>query len=103
MLYLNKIIIIFGGFSSETLNDLWVIKLDSKEKIWEKIIPKGEPPCPRMYHTTSICKEGISKGMIIIYGGRHAAGQALNDLWGLRKHREGPWEWVNIIIYTDRS
>ncbi len=103
MLYLSKVIIIFGGFSSETLNDLWAIHLDSKEKIWEKVKLKGEPPCPRMYHTTSICMEGKSKGMIIIYGGRNAADQALNDLWGLFQHREGPWEWVNIFIYTYRS
>ncbi len=44
--------------------------------------------------------------MIVVYGGRkytkkdqnnsqrHSNGCALNDIWGLRKHRDGRWDWV---------
>ena len=32
--------------------------------------------------------------MIITYGGRDQKGNALNDCWGLRKHRNNTWDWV---------
>ena len=32
--------------------------------------------------------------MIIVYGGRNEKGSPLNDCWGLRKHRNGTWDWV---------
>ena len=33
--------------------------------------------------------------MIIVYGGRNDKGAPLNDCWGLRKHRNGNWDWVS--------
>ena len=35
--------------------------------------------------------------MIVIFGGRYGNQNnqlALNDTWGLRRHRDGPWDWV---------
>jgi protein phosphatase len=51
-------------------------------------------PPPRMYHSAGICRSGRAKGMILIFGGRADKSTPLNDLWGLRKHRNGSWEWI---------
>lgn len=32
--------------------------------------------------------------MMVIFGGRGPDTSALNDTWGLRKHRDGKWDWV---------
>jgi hypothetical protein len=32
--------------------------------------------------------------MMIIYGGRGADTQPLNDTWGLRKHKNGRLDWT---------
>lgn len=32
--------------------------------------------------------------MMIIFGGRDGKGNSLNDSWGLRRHRDGSWDWV---------
>jgi len=32
--------------------------------------------------------------MMVVFGGRHADQSALCDTWGLRKHRDGRWDWV---------
>ena len=32
--------------------------------------------------------------MIVVFGGRGQEQMALNDAWGLRKHRDGKWDWV---------
>ena len=52
-------------------------------------------PPARMYHSAGICKNGRAKGMILIFGGRADKSTPLNDLWGLRKHRNGTWEWIS--------
>lgn len=31
---------------------------------------------------------------MIIFGGRDGNENALNDTWGLRRHRNGQWDWV---------
>ena len=38
--------------------------------------------------------------MIIVYGGRNDKGSPLSDCWGLRKHRNGTWDWV-LAPYDD--
>jgi len=32
--------------------------------------------------------------MMVIFGGRGADGQPLNDTWGLRKHRDNKLDWM---------
>jgi protein phosphatase len=32
--------------------------------------------------------------MMVIFGGRTSDQSALNDSWGLRRHRNGRWDWV---------
>lgn len=53
-----------------------------------------ENPPPRVYHSASICKMGTANGMMVIFGGRGADGQPLNDTWGLRKHKDGRLDWM---------
>ncbi len=37
--------------------------------------------------------------MMLIYGGRDGSDNALNDTWGLRKHRDGKWDWAQAPSY----
>ena len=32
--------------------------------------------------------------MMVCFGGRTADQSSLNDSWGLRRHRDGRWDWV---------
>mmetsp|Transcript_31937 Transcript_31937/g.5790 ORF Transcript_31937/g.5790 Transcript_31937/m.5790 type:complete len:132 (+) Transcript_31937:621-1016(+) len=32
--------------------------------------------------------------MVVVFGGRTTDTSALNDIWGLRRHRDGRWDWV---------
>lgn len=32
--------------------------------------------------------------MVLIFGGRTNDGNPLNDLWGLRRHNNGDWDWL---------
>ena len=32
--------------------------------------------------------------MMVVYGGRRKDGLVLNDMWGLRRHRNGSWDWT---------
>ena len=58
-------------------------------------------PDPRDYHSSSLCSTGSANGMIVIFGGRGSDQIAMNDTWGLRKHRNGKWDWVRAP-YTYR-
>jgi len=40
--------------------------------------------------------------MIVIFGGRGEDSNALSDTWGLRRHRNGKWDWVRAP-YTFRN
>ena len=37
---------------------------------------------------------GSAMGMMVIFGGRTNDQSALNDTWGLRRHRDGRWDWI---------
>lgn len=37
---------------------------------------------------------GSANGMMVVFGGRGPDANALNDTWGLRRHRDGRWDWV---------
>lgn len=55
---------------------------------------QGELPPPRVYHTAALCSVGSAKGMVIIFGGRSKDKDALNDIWGLTRHRNNTYEWL---------
>ena len=31
---------------------------------------------------------------MIVYGGRDAKNVGIHEIWGLRKHRNGVWDWT---------
>ena len=89
----------FGGNTGkEAENDCWFLKADKSPFSWTKInIPTGtNKPSARVYHSASVCNSGISSGMVIVFGGRSGTGNqdALDDSWGLCRHRDGRWDWV---------
>jgi protein phosphatase len=54
----------------------------------------GTKPSPRVYHSAALCEYGSAKGMMCIFGGRISEDcTEANDIWGLRKHRDGKWDW----------
>ncbi len=107
MLYSKPYLILSGGVLKEKnklANDLWIVNLSKKVILneekeyyvyqWTSVECTNFPPSPRMYHTAGIIKSGRAKGMILIFGGRGEKNQPQSDTWGLRKHRDGSWEWI---------
>jgi len=41
--------------------------------------------------------------MVVVFGGRSNDSNALNDTWGLRRHRDGRWDWVKAPYKGDRE
>ena len=92
--YLRPYLIIHGGNTgSEPIGDVWVNEINGNSE-WRKVDTGYDNPPPRVYHSASICKMGTANGMMVIFGGRGADGQPLNDTWGLRKHRDNRLDWM---------
>ncbi len=88
-------LIIFGGNTgSESVNDSWCLSVEKAPFSWVKIIHQSEAPPPRVYHAAAQCLTGCAAGMMLVFGGRATDQSALNDAWGLRRHRDGSWDWV---------
>lgn len=88
-------LILFGGSNgNETMNDTWCLNLTNNLFQWAKLEISGVIPTPRVYHSSDLCQFGGATGMIIVFGGRNSSGQTLNEVWGLRKHRDGKWDWT---------
>lgn len=93
--FLKPYVIVFGGLTgTEATNDTWVLSTTEIPFKWEKVALEKDAPEPRLYHSASVCNSGTAKGMIVIFGGRGLKQNSLNDSWGLRRHRDGLWEWV---------
>ena len=87
-------LVVFGGNTgNETVNDVWILNVEKSPFSWLKV-EFQQSPVPRAYHSTVICTQGYANGMIVVYGGRGGDTSSLNDTWGLRKHRDGKWDWV---------
>ena len=87
---------VFGGNTgTEPVNDVWCLNVDKAPFSWESIRIKSDAkPCVRAYHAASLCTTGSASGMMVVFGGRTADQSALKDAWGLRRHRDGRWDWV---------
>ena len=111
MIYYRPYLIIFGGNLGNRLsNDVFITQVEEKipnkdikdsftwglkeNLIWVLLDTKGNIPCPRMYHACALCKYGGAQNMVILFGGRTDKNIPLNDCWGLRRHRNGTWDWV---------
>ena len=76
------------------MNDTWTLDLEKAPFGWKKIDCTGDLPMARVYHSAALCNSGAANGMMVIFGGRTADSYAQNDTWGLRRHRDGRWDWV---------
>ncbi len=95
LVYYKPFFILFGGnLNNEVANDVWIFNSEQQPLHWTKLDIKGDIPQPRIYHSAVVCTYGGANGMMVVFGGRRKNGQNLNDMWGLRKHRNGVWDWM---------
>jgi protein phosphatase len=88
-------LLVFGGNTgSEPAADVWCLNVERAPFTWSKIEVAGDQPASRVYHSAALCQTGTAMGMMVIFGGRTGDQSALNDTWGLRRHRDGNWDWV---------
>lgn len=83
-----------GNTGSEAVNDVWCLSVEKAPFSWVKLDCGSEVPNTRVYHSAALCWTGSATGMMVIFGGRTQDQSALNDTWGLRRHRDGRWDWV---------
>ena len=107
IIYYEPYLLIFGGNLGNSLTNKVHYTLLNENNLsqpikWNilKTTENSPLPSPRIYHACSICKYGGALNMIIVYGGRNEKSSPLNDCWGLRKHRNGTWDWV-LAPYDD--
>lgn len=102
--YCKPHVILFGGSTgSEVLNETWCINMLEDPFVWKRLVCPGPKPTPRVYHSADICNYGEANRMIIIFGGRDATGKTLNEIWGLRRHNSGKWDWTRPSIQEDNT
>ena len=96
IVFFQPYIVIIGGNveNQPPSNEIWALNIDKPPFEWEKLNFKGKIPKPRVYHSASIWKNKDKGDMVLIFGGRSPEGKALNDLWGLRKHKNGIWDFI---------
>jgi protein phosphatase len=95
LVFLKPYLILFAGnYGNEAVNDVWIFNSESQPLQWSKLEIGGDLPPTRVYHTAAVCNYGFANGMMVIYGGRKKDGNVLNDMWGLRRHRNGSWDWT---------
>ncbi|EGR31094.1 ser thr protein phosphatase family protein, putative [Ichthyophthirius multifiliis] len=93
--FVKPYLVVFGGNTgSESVNDSWVLNIEKAPYNWQKLEISSENPIMRVYHSAGVCSSGAANGMMVIFGGRTQDQSALNDSWGLRRHRDGRWDWV---------
>jgi protein phosphatase len=100
MAYMRPWLVVFGGNTgSEPVNDVWVLDIMAMGA-WASVPTGVDIPSPRVYHAAAVCrtKTGSANGMLVVFGGRTSAQSALNDTWGLRKHKDGRLDWVRAPI-----
>jgi hypothetical protein len=90
-------LLVFGGNTgTEPVNDVWCLNVDKAPFTWAQLDVSGKDQPPvRAYHSSSLCNTGSASGMMVTFGGRTADQSALKDTWGLRRHRDGRWDWVS--------
>ena len=105
MVFFKPFLLVFGGNTgNETVNDVWSFNVEKAPFCWSKIeTASKELPPVRVYHSGSLCSQGSANGMMVIFGGRTADQSALNDTWGLRKHRDGRWDWLKAPYKQERD
>lgn len=99
LVFLKPYLILFGGnYGNEAVNDIFIFNSESTPLQWTKLEIKDPIPPARVYHTAAVCNYGDANGMMVIFGGRKKDSIVLNDMWGLRRHRDGTWDWVIVFF-----
>nr|GLL17875.1 F-box/kelch-repeat protein At1g51550 [Ipomoea trifida] len=82
------------GLSGHRLGDTWVVDFseDLHFGVWREIVTHPSPPS-RSGHTLTY----IGGNQIILFGGRGAGYEVLNDVW-LFDASEGHWRWVQLFF-----
>ena len=97
MAYMRPWLVVFGGNTgNEPVNDVWVLDIVTMGQ-WTSVPTGQDIPKPRVYHSAAVCraKNGSANGMLVVFGGRASDQSALDDTWGLRKHKDGRLDWVS--------
>ena len=88
-------LLVFGGNTGqEAVSDVWCLSVEKAPFSWIKLDCGKEPPQVRVYHSAALCQTGSATGMMVCFGGRTTDQSSLYDTWGLRRHRDGRWDWV---------
>jgi len=88
-------LLVFGGNTGqEPVNDVWCLSVERAPFSWNKLDTGKEMPSTRVYHSAALCQTGSATGMMVCFGGRTSDQSSLADTWGLRRHRDGRWDWV---------
>jgi len=102
--FTKPFLMVFGGNTgNEAVNDVWTLNVEKAPHFWTKLECEGEQPPTRVYHSSALCSSGTANGMIVIFGGRTQDQSALNDSWGLRRHRNKTWDWVRAPYRADAT
>lgn len=97
MSFNKPLLIVFGGNTGAQAEcDVWVLDVERSPFQWNEVnvIQAQRSPFPRVYHSAEVCREGPAAGMMVVFGGRAPDNRSLKDIWGLRQHRDGRWDWV---------
>ena len=95
MVFFKPYILVIGGnIGNEPCNEVWALSIDKSPFFWNKLEFKDLEPTPRVYHTSCIWRSANKVDMVLMFGGRNAKNVALNDMWGLRRHKNNVWDWV---------
>lgn len=95
IIFSKPYLLVFGGNTGqEPINDVWCLSVERAPFSWNKLDCGKEQPPPRVYHSSALCLTGSATGMMVSFGGRTTDQSSLADTWGLRRHRDGRWDWV---------
>jgi len=96
MIFNKPLLIVFGGNNgTQAEQDIWVLDVERSPFNWSEVsVIHARCPLPRVYHSAEVCREGPAAGMMVVFGGRTSDNRSLKDIWGLRQHRDGRWDWV---------
>lgn len=102
MVFFKPYILVIGGnIGNEPCNEVWALSIDKNPFFWNKLEFKDTEPAPRVYHTACIWRSTNKVDMVLMFGGRNAKNVALNDMWGLRRHKNSLWDWVKAPIKNE--
>jgi protein phosphatase len=97
-------LLVFGGNTgAEPVNDVWCLSVEKAPFSWIKLDCGKDQPPPRVYHSSALCMTGSATGMMVSFGGRTSNQSSLADTWGLRRHRDGRWDWVKAPHKTEMA